>query len=529
MKDSSISEERTLPSAEEVRRLLAEKSLRDFVRLGWKSIDKSDFVGNWHIDAICEALEAVNRGTLRNVIINIPPRHMKSSGVSIAWPAWTWLQDDRGDHDCVHWGPSVQFLYASYAQNLSDGHSTKCRRLIRSPWYQRNWGHRFKLSTDQNAKRRFENDEMGYRLATSVDGLATGEGGDIIVVDDPHNVKEGESEARRLGVLTWWDETMSSRLNDQETGAYVVIMQRVHERDLCGHILARELGWEHICLPARYEPEHPHVWKYDPRTEPGQLLWPDKMSLTSLNKLEARMGPYGVAGQMQQRPAPREGGMFQRAWFFGGKDGTGKEHPRRIMREDQVPADIVEWRHWDLAATEYKVTDMRGARTAGVRMGRTRDGRFIVRHCSVFAKEGAQVQEAVRARALADGPLVGISLPQDPAQAGKQQKLTYAQLLAGFNVRFESESGGDKVRRAEPFAAQCEAGNVWLVDGDWNDEFATELCLFPGGARKDIVDACSGAFGRLLPKVFDEGVPVGPVVFNKPPAQSSYAPHLRVW
>jgi predicted phage terminase large subunit-like protein len=493
---------------------MAEKSLSEFIRQGWRYIDRKDFITNWHIDAICERLEDVAHGRLRNVIINIPPRHMKSTGACVAFPAWVWAQDDSDKPPESHLGPSTQFLYASYAQSLSVRDSIKCRRLIKSPWYQENWGDRFNFVSDQNAKTRFDTDQLGYRISTSVDGTATGEGGDIIMIDDPHNTREAESETVRNSVLAWWDETMSSRLNDPQTGAYVIIMQRVHERDLCGHILASETGWEHLCLPARFEIDHPHRWPRDPRKTDGEILWPARMPLKELDKIESRMGPYAVAGQMQQRPAPREGGMFQRAWFEGGKDARGQEHPRRIIKEADVPADVVEWRHWDLAATEYKVTDTRGARTAGVRIGRTKDGRYIVRHCMAFAKEGAAVMQAIYARALADGPTVSISMPQDPAQAGKQQKLVYVQKFAGFNIRFEAERGGDKVQRAEPFASQCENGNVWLVEGDWNKEFLDEICLFPGGARKDIADACSGAFGRLVPKLLDEGIPVGPTVYG---------------
>lgn len=505
---------------------MAERSLAEFIRLGWRYIDKGDFVTNWHIDAICEHLEAVSYGKLRNVIINIPPRHMKSTGVCVAWPAWTWAQDDSEAPPEAHLGPSTQFLYASYAQSLSVRDSIKCRRLIKSSWYQGQWGHRFSLSGDQNAKTRFDTDEMGYRISTSVDGTATGEGGDIIVVDDPHNTRKTESEVVRNGVLSWWDETMSSRLNDPQTGAYVVIMQRVHERDLCGHILARETGWEHLCLPARFELKHPHRWPRDPRRTEGELLWPTRMPEKELDRQETKMGSYAVAGQMQQRPAPRQGGMFQRAWFEGGEDAKGAKHPRRIIKESDVPNGLTEWRHWDLAATEYKATDTKGARTAGTRMARTRDGRYIVRHCTAFAKEGAAVPDAIYARTLADGPTVGVSMPQDPAQAGKQQKLSYLQLLAGFNVRFATEAG-DKVQRAEPFAAQCEGGNVWLVEGDWNEEFIDELSKFPGGQRKDIADSCSGAFGRLVPKVIDEPPIVGAIVFSKPAAAPGYEDYGR--
>ncbi len=213
----------SVPNLEQVRAELAERSLADFIRLGWRYIDPSDFLTNWHIDAICEHLEAVTRGEIRRLLINVPPRHMKSIGVSVAWPAWTWLQKPGGYKLA---GPHVRWLYASYAQTLSIRDSVKCRRLIESHWYQSNWGDRVCLTSDQNTKIRFDNDKQGYRLATSVDGALTGEGGDVVVVDDPHNVSEGDSPNVRNSTLAWWDEAMSTRLNDPKTGAYVVIMQR---------------------------------------------------------------------------------------------------------------------------------------------------------------------------------------------------------------------------------------------------------------------------------------------------------------
>ena len=154
---------------------LAERSLAEFIRQMWTSIDPSPYVANWHIDAIAEHLEAVNRGEISRLIINIPPRHMKSIAVSVAWPAWTWVQQATVPLR----GPAVRFLYASYAQSLSIRDSVKCRRVIDSPLYQARWGDRFKWVGDQNTKIRFDNDKKGYRLATSVDGALTGEGGDV--------------------------------------------------------------------------------------------------------------------------------------------------------------------------------------------------------------------------------------------------------------------------------------------------------------------------------------------------------------
>jgi hypothetical protein len=171
-----------------------------YVREAWHIAEPATkYVHGWHIDAIAEHLQAVNRGEIRNLLINIPPRHSKSLLVSVFWPTWVWS-----------WNPSVRWLFASYAQSLSTRDSVKSRRLIESPWYQTQWGHRFRLTYDQNQKVRFDNDRTGYRLATSVGGSATGEGGDVIVADDPHNVKDGESEAERESVLVSLSVTSGS-------------------------------------------------------------------------------------------------------------------------------------------------------------------------------------------------------------------------------------------------------------------------------------------------------------------------------
>src|SRR5580704_7778756 len=224
-----------------LEREYATRSLREFVRQAWHVVQPfTPFVPGWHIDAICDHLEAVTRGKIRNLLINIPPRHMKSLLVSVFWPAWEWILL-----------PERRFLYSSYAATLSIRDSVKCRTLIGSPWYQRFWGDRFALSSDQNTKTRFNNDRSGYRIATSVGGAATGEGGDRIVCDDPHNVQEAESDSIRKTTTDWYDVVMSTRVNDPRTAAKVVVMQRCHQRDLSGHLLAQG-GWELLCLPAEY-------------------------------------------------------------------------------------------------------------------------------------------------------------------------------------------------------------------------------------------------------------------------------------
>ena len=267
---------------------LAERSLWEFTRQMWTWIDPAPFKDNWHLGCMAEHLEAVNLGQIPFLMINIPPRHMKSIKVAVAWPVWTWIRKPV----TRLFGPAVQFLFASYAQNLSIRDSVKCRRLIDNPKFQQRWGDRFRLTTDQNTKGLFENNKKGRRLATSVDSYTTGEGGDIIVVDDPHNVRDKESDVKRQAALDWWDQSLSNRLNDSVTGAFVVIGQRVHHQDLCGHLLDKG-GWTHLCLPARYESDHPHVSVHDQRSVDGELLWKSRFPDETLQKLEDDLGTYG--------------------------------------------------------------------------------------------------------------------------------------------------------------------------------------------------------------------------------------------
>ncbi len=160
-----------LPTLDDIDKELAQRSLSEYIRQAWHIVEPGNrYVPGWHIDAICEHLEAATRGEIRNLIINIPPRHMKSLITCVFWPTWLWTSR-----------PETRWLFSSYGENLSIRDSIKCRRIIQSNWYQKNWGDTFQLTGDQNSKTRFENDKTGYRLATGVGGLGTGDGGDFLV------------------------------------------------------------------------------------------------------------------------------------------------------------------------------------------------------------------------------------------------------------------------------------------------------------------------------------------------------------
>ena len=228
-------------------------------------------------------------------------------------PAWEWTTR-----------PETRFLTASYVDKLATDFSVWSRDLIRSAWFQARWGHLFEMKSDADLKTRYFNDQGGSRIATSVGGAATGSGGDIILVDDPHNTEEVENDLARTKVLDWHDGTLATRFNDPETGVEILIMQRVHERDLTGHVLDLDPGeWTLLCLPEEYERKHPHrypkkvklpsgrVLNGDPRTDEGELLHPDRIGPARTQSGSAGSG-VPVGGQLQQRPTAHEGSILKR-------------------------------------------------------------------------------------------------------------------------------------------------------------------------------------------------------------------------
>ena len=458
---------------QEARTEKARRSLYEYVRHAWYVVEPAAaFVDGWHIGAIVEHLEAVSRVEIRSLIINIPPRHMKSLLVSVFWPTWSWI-----DH------PELRWLYASYAQSLSTRDSLKSRRVIQSQWYQERWGDRYSLTSDQNAKTRFENNHTGYRLATSVGGSATGEGGDRIVVDDPHNVHEAESEAIREGVLAWWDGVMTLRVNDPRASARVLVMQRVHEKDLSGHLLEQG-GWEHLCIPAEYEaPRFTVIGWQDPRTTQGELVWPNRFGPGEIARTKRELGSYRYAGQYQQRPSPQAGGIFERKHlrFYS-------ELPRR---EDEAPDFEEMLQSWDMAFKDLSTSDY----VVGQVWGRKGADAYLLDqvrgHLSFtesLAAVGHLAQKWPRAAAI---------LVEDKAN-GTAVLDTLRHRLSGL---IAVEPAGGKVARAYAIQPYYEAGNVYFPSPEislWTGDLVEELASFPNGAHDDQVDAMTQALMRLL-------------------------------
>jgi len=453
------------------------QSLAGFVREAWHVLEPSQpYVHGWHVDALCKHLEAVTDGRIIRLLINVPPGTMKSLLTSVLWPAWEWGPKGL---------PAHRFLTTSYAEKYVKRDSRRMRDLVASDWFRSLWP---EIELVRAGEASFANNKTGFREGMAF-GSLTGGRGDRVIIDDPHSTETAESEAERESTTRIFREAVPTRLNNPATSAIVVIMQRLHEKDVSGQALALKLGYEHLMLPMEFEPERrcrTSIGFEDPRTYEGELLFPERFPRSVVDRDKVPMGSYAVAGQFQQRPTPREGGLFKRSWFAG-----------KILR--QAPPGTKWVRHWDLAATAAKRKLSGQAATAGVKLGRAPDGSFIVGHVVRVLEEGADVRRTIKTTAETDGKGVTISLPQDPGQAGKVQAKDMVLMLAGWTVHAEPESG-DKVTRAEPFSAQCEAGNVFLVEGEWNEAYLDELCLFPGGGAKDQVDASSGAFGQLIQK-----------------------------
>lgn len=296
-------------------RTVAEESewLRDdfgaFIRHAWHVIEPdTPFVPGWHIDAIAEHLTAVTEGEIRRLAVLVPPGYMKSRTCSVLWPVWSWTRR-----------PRIRFITASYGATLSTDLAVLSRDLIVSQWFQDRWGDSFALRSDVAAKSWYWNDRGGRRMATSVGGVGTGQHADAILIDDPLNAKEVTSDAKLNEVIRWHDGTISTRFADPRRGQEIIIMQRLHQRDLVGHVLDRDGQgrWTVLCIPEEYEPSHPNRYEHDPRSEPGELAWPARIGPEEHEERKRSLGIYRAVGQLQQRPSNPQGTILLRSrWRY---------------------------------------------------------------------------------------------------------------------------------------------------------------------------------------------------------------------
>ena len=413
-----------------------------------------------HHRAICDALMRVFFGQCQRLIINVPPRYSKTELAVVNFMAWA-----RGQ------APDAEFIHTSYSSRLAANNSWQARELVTHEEYRAIFPE-VELRADSAARDEWRTTAGGIVYAVGTGGTITGYGagkeredfGGAIIIDDPHKADEVRSDVTRKGVIEWFQNTLESRKNSPARTPIVVIMQRLHEDDLAGWLLAGGNGeqWDHVCLPAL--------------RDDGTALWPEKHTVEQLLVME-KAKPLVYAGQYQQRPAPPEGIVFR---------------PDEMQIVDAIPFGTQFVRGWDLAAS-----DDEGDYTVGVKIGRfPPHNRIIVADVARLRGSADKVESAITNAAARDGAGVRIALPQDPGQAGKAQVKYLTGQLSGHVVSSHPVTG-DKVTRAEPFAAQVNVGNVVLLRGEWNDAYIDELRNFPNGKHDDQVDASSEAFSIL--------------------------------
>jgi predicted phage terminase large subunit-like protein len=490
--------------------LKAEISLYEFYKQAWHILEgATPFEDNWHIQVIAEHLEACFYRQIKRLLINVPPRSGKTSLISIAFPAWAWLHNFE-----------EKFIYASYSAIISTEHSVKCRRLIKSNWYQERWGHIYQLAKDQEQKTFFENNKNGHRLATSVGGSTTARGANILVQDDPNNVKDGDSERKKETILSWHREVVPTRLNNRKKDVMIVVQQRSATNDVSGYITANDNNneWVKLILPLEYEEARKaktivlpstngKIWE-DPRTKEGEILCSKRWPPEEVERLKREIGTYAFAGQYQQRPAPRGGGILKTAWFKPYKYKTPE--PEFVIQS------------WDTALTTKETSAYSACTTWGI----FRDEHYVeniillsmwkgkleypelrqmIKRLHFDYRDTGKIHNpAFRGReinmCLIEAKASGDPLIQDLYTAGIR--------AIPFNPNTytdDSRQNGGKERRASLAAALIEAGLVWLpTQGpDYNkltpfaEEFLINVASFPSPEANDVIDTMTQALLKL--------------------------------
>ena len=422
---------------------------------------QAEFHSNWHLEVMAAKLDAVRRGELRRLIINVPPRHLKSICASIALPAW-----------CLGHDPTKQIICVSYAQDLSDKLARDCRTVMTSAWYR----HLFptQLSAKKLAVQEFTTTRNGFRLATSIGGVLTGRGGDLIIIDDPLKPDEALSETQRRSANEWYDHTLYSRLNDKRNGAIIIIMQRLHEDDLVGHVLEQE-EWDVVRFPATAEADEEYAIQtvLGPRRfqrKQGHVLHPEREPAETLELIRKTIGEYNFAGQYQQTPSPLGGGLVKADWFrsYGPADC-----PARFERVIQS---------WDTANKSNELSDFSVCTTWGIA-----DKNVYLLHVLRKRFDYPDLKRAVMEQhtlhqaniVLIEDKASGTQLIQELVSAGMRWVQRYKPEL-------------DKVMRLHAQTGLIENGFVYVPQAaPWLAAYLHELTTFPMGKYDDQTDSTS--------------------------------------
>jgi phage terminase large subunit-like protein len=470
-------------------RYLCEKSLAQFTRSAWHIIEPgAELQWNWHIDTVCGYLEAFHSGVIkpRRLIINIPPGTLKSVLVSVMYPAWVWTRQ-----------PEERFMNVTNEQGLATRDSLRMKQIVTSEWYQRNWP--MALQSDQNEKTLFANERRGFRQSIGVTAGVTGKRAGTILLDDLLDAKAAFSDVQRVTVNDAWDQALSSRLNDPQESGVILIMQRLHEQDLTGHLLKKsKTPWMHLAIPMMYE-GHPSfdagrdIGKpelNDPRKKKGQLLFSSRFTKAVVESAMEDLGEYGIAGQYQQRPVPAGGGIIKKHWW------------RRWPNDIPVPFCEHTFHSWDTAfSTDDHKKSAHSARTRWGIFWNEQRQRWCLICLGVW--NGQVGYDELREKAIQDdrdyepdaqvieAKATGISLLRDLRRALPSKIRSYSPGTGGML----GSRGEDKISRAHAASAAFESGLVYIPDKSWTDTLINYVAAFPNGAppSADITDTVTMA------------------------------------
>mgnify|MGYP000991667740 CR=1 FL=1 len=479
--EAEIRRRETSRNADKLRAAQSRRGgLIEFVRHFWATLEpQTEFVDGWPLRAICEHLEAVTFGEINRLLMNVPPGFMKSLLTDVFWPAWMW-----GPMNLPH----KRFVTFSYSAALTERDNRRMLALIMSPDFQVLWGERFGLM--KKGETLVSNDKTGWKLASSVGGVGTGERGDVVVADDLHNVKEAESDQVRTETVRWFQEAAENRLNDLKKSAIVVIMQRVHEADVAGAII-KSGGYVHLMIPMEFEPARACKtkigWK-DPRTEDGQLAWPERFAEAEILTFKRRA--YLWAGQYMQRPEPRGGGIFKRHWWKNWNDETCVQFG---VKPGHLPSFSYMLGVLDTAYTEKDENDPSAMTVWGVFSDPRGAPNVMLVHSweewlefNPLVEKAAKVAKDVKLdRLLIEAKASGLSVAQELERRFGGR---------GFAIEAVDPAKGDKIARAYAQTYAFEEGLVWAPgypDGRWrklSERVIDQAATFPRSTHKDLVD-----------------------------------------
>jgi predicted phage terminase large subunit-like protein len=483
----------TLPQTawERIRRQVeAEQSLYEFLRQAWPVVEPGKpFVPGWHIEALCEHLEAVTRGQIRNLLVMVPPGSTKTTTVCVAWPAWEWIGR-----------PETRWLYSSYSLPRAHDAARLRSLLVRSPWYRSNWSSRFRLTTTADTE--LHNDKVGWCKCVSVQSGTTGEHGDRLVIDDPHNVKDVESDAMRHETVRWHDQAWFNRVNDPMRSSRVNVAQRTHHEDLMGHLEARG-DYVILRIPEEFEADRrcfTSVGWADPRRDDGELMRPERFGPEQVAEAKRTLGSLGYAAQHQQRPSPKGGALFKRAWWknrarfeLQSGDAIIRQGKPGVLSLDRCPVFAVV----DGGASSKETSDPTVIAVFAVD---TQTGDLFVLHVARARLEVEEVIPVLDDLCSAWRPdWVGIEANGFQVWFVKEAR-DRARFPAVPTVRELLPEGKGKAARAAPAIIRAEQGEIFLPYPDdpqnpWVSQFEEELYGFTGkeGGRDDGVDCLAYA------------------------------------